>query len=97
MSLRYVSRPYGGGRDPKSSVDQMLRQLPADAQPMASAPTNSATPIVVYDKDAKPHWALYHRNGWQKLAPFKDSKDQSTTWRMNGDEVSQAIAWKPGR
>jgi hypothetical protein len=96
MTLRYSDRPvlnYGG----PSRVDELRAKLPQGAMPIGSAPTASATPVVVYARDPKGevvgHWALYHRNGWQKLKPYTDTKDRSVSWRMCGEEISQPIAW----
>jgi hypothetical protein len=73
--------------------------LPAGAQSLASAPTTGATPVQVLARDAKGNvaakWALYHRDGWRELEPFKDFRDGSVTWRMNGTTIGQPIAWLP--
>jgi hypothetical protein len=90
MSLKYTNRPQYGS---PSAVDQLRSKLPADAQPIATAPRASATPIVVYGADGKGHWALAHRDSWHKLAPYKDFRTGAVSWRMNGEQIPHAIAW----
>ena len=89
MSLKFSNRAvlhYGG------QESNLWNRFPQGAQPIASAPQNSAQPVIVYESNGKGHYALYHRNGWQKLSPFKDSKDGSVSWRMDGTEIP-AVAW----
>ena len=92
MSLKYASTRqlhYGS----PSRVDRVIAKIPAGAQPISTAPSASASPVIVYGADGVGHWALYHRNSWQKLRPFKDDKYGSVSWRMDGDQVEQPIAW----
>jgi hypothetical protein len=90
MSLKYTNKPQYGSPSP---VDQLRSKLPADAQPIATAPRASATPIVVYGSDGKGHWALAHRDSFHKLAPYKDFRTGAVSWRMNGEQIPHAIAW----
>jgi hypothetical protein len=91
MTLRYTSRPYAGGRQ----TSNVWQRFPAGAQPIATAPVASATPVVIYDASGKSFWALSHRDSWQKLHPFKNSHSGAVQWRMIGEPVSQAVAWSP--
>jgi hypothetical protein len=94
MSLKFLSkREYG--REANGRTDQVIRQLPQGVQSMRTAPQASATPIQVFDSDGKASWALFHREQWNKLAPEKDSHTGKIQWRMNGDVISQPIAWLP--
>ena len=91
MSLKYTNKPQYGAL---SAVDQLRSKLPADAQPIATAPRASATPIVVYGgSDGKGYWALAHRDAFYKLQPYKAFRDGSVQWRMSGEQVPHAIAW----
>jgi hypothetical protein len=93
MSLKYSDKPqvhYG----PRQSGSPWAR-FPQGAQPIATAPEQSATPILVHEANGQSHWALYHRNGWQKLAPFRDHKSGAVSWRMCGEQVTQPVAWSP--
>ena len=94
MSLKFLTTPQVNFGSP-GAADRVRSKLPADALPIATAPAASATPVIVYGVDAKGHWALHHRGGWQKLAPFKDSQTGAVSWRMNGEEINQPIAWLP--
>jgi hypothetical protein len=58
---------------------------------MDSAPTGSR-PIVIYEPDGRPKWALYHNSAWRPLESFKDAGGIQR-WRMSGDFVNNPIAW----
>src|SRR5215813_7600208 len=90
-SIKYASTPqlhYG----PRQSANPWTR-FPQGSQPITSAPTQSATPIVVYESNGQGHWALYHNDGWRKLSPFKDHKSGAVNWRMDGTRISHPVAW----
>jgi hypothetical protein len=91
MSFKYSDKPQVG----RNATSRYNMQLPAGSLPIASVPLQSATPIQVHDADGKTHWALYHRNEWQKLAPFKDHRSGAINWRMCGERVAQPVAWSP--
>ena len=91
MVLRYTDKPYGGGRQTGANV---YHRFPAGAQPMQTAPSASATPVVIYDATGG-HWCLNHRDSWQKLQPYKDFKSGQVQWRMNGEMVAHPLAWSP--
>jgi hypothetical protein len=90
MVLKYADTPqlhYGGQQsDP-------WKRFPQGSQPIATAPAASATPLLIYDATGKGYWALRHRDGWQKLSPYKDHVTGAVSWRMNGEQVQQPIAW----
>src|ERR1700746_1244970 len=93
MSIKYASTPqvhYG----PRQSASPWAR-FPQGAQSIASAPQQSAIPVQVHEANGKTHWALYHRNEWQKLAPFKDPKSGAVTWRMDGTRIPHPVVWSP--
>jgi len=96
MVLKYASTPqlhYGGNQ---GSVSDVWRRFPEGARPIATAP-ETATPIVVYEPNGTGHWALHHNGAWRKLAPFKDFRDGSVRWRMDGTEISHPVAWSMPR
>jgi hypothetical protein len=91
MSIRYARTPqvhYGNGQG-----SNPWARFPQGAQPIASAPQRTAQPIIVYEPNGTGHWALHHGNGWKKLSPFRNSKDGSVQWRMDGRQISNAVAW----
>src|SRR5215475_2649447 len=94
MSLKISDKPqlhYGN----QGSANDIWKRFPAGAQPIATAPERTSQPIVVYEPNGTGHWALHHNGAWRKLAPFKDFRDGSVRWRMDGTEVSNAVAWSP--
>jgi hypothetical protein len=98
MALKYASTPqlnYGYGSP--GAADRLRSKLPSDAMPITTAPMATATPVLIYSVDAKPHWALPHRGGWQKLQAYKDFKTGAVSWRMNGEQINQPIAWSMPR
>jgi hypothetical protein len=94
MSLKFSDRPQLNYRSP-SPVDKVIARIPRGAQPMGSAPMAGTTPVQVIEADGTAAWCLYHRDGWRKLAPDRDSKTGAVQWRMNGETVGQPIAWLP--
>jgi uncharacterized protein RhaS with RHS repeats len=97
MALRYAKTPQLNYGSAPSAVDRLVAKIPQGAQSIASAPQASATPVQVIDADGKIAWCLYHRDGWRKLAPDRDSKTGATQWRMDGTSVRQPIGWIPPR
>jgi hypothetical protein len=92
MSLKFSDKPqlhYGD----QGSAANIWQRFPAGSQSIATAPSRSATPIVVYEPNGQGHWALHHNGAWRKLSPFKDSRSGSVSWRMDGTEISNAVAW----
>jgi hypothetical protein len=89
MALKYTTEPYGG----TTKQDDWRSRFPANARPIATAPEQSARPVLIYEPDGKSHWCLHHRGQWQKLQPFRDGRDGSVAWRMNGEQVAQPVAW----
>jgi hypothetical protein len=96
MSLKYSDKPQLRYGTANSRYDV---RMPAGSQPITSAPMQSATPVIVYARDNKGglegHWALHHNGAWRRLAPFKDWRTGAVSWRMNGDMISNPIAWSP--
>src|SRR5260370_10017509 len=91
MSLKFSDRPQLNSGS-ASAVDQLRSKLPADAQPIATAPRASSTPVIVYGSDVKGHWALAHRDSWHKLAPHKDFRTVAVSWRMNVEQTPHALS-----
>jgi hypothetical protein len=93
MSLKFSDKPqllYGGSNRHSQNWGS---RFPQGAQPIATAPQNSATPVIVYEPNGKGHWALNHGGGWRKLAPFKDWRSGAVQWRMTGESINQPSAW----
>src|SRR5262245_17784440 len=90
MALRFLNRSQiqsgQGGND-------IWRRFPEGAQPIASAPERTSQPIIVYEPSGVGHWALYHRGALRNLAPFKDFKNGTVSWRMDGTEIAHPVAW----
>jgi hypothetical protein len=96
MSLKFSDRPvlnYGG----QGSASDIWKRFPQGAQPIASAPERSGSPVIVYEPSGASHWAMHHNGAWQKLSPFKDFRDGSVRWRMDGTSVPNPIAWSPAK
>jgi hypothetical protein len=77
---------YGEG--PRST---QRRAFPADMRPLATAP-EASQPVIIYEQNGTPHWALHHKGAWRNLAPFKN-QDGTTSWRMDGTRISNAVGW----
>jgi hypothetical protein len=90
MPIRYASTPQLHYGNP-SRTDEVIRQIPRGARPMSEAPQN--TSIAVMGDDGKAHWAMQHREAWQKLEPLRDSKTGAVRWQMNGSKVDNPICW----
>jgi hypothetical protein len=93
MSLRYVNRPYAGGRDARSSVDKTFSRLPQGVMPMNSAPQATSQTLIIYDVTGTPNYAMHHHQQWVKVKPFKDGGGQ-VRWQMSGEPISQPVAWR---
>jgi len=93
MVLKFSDRPFTA-RNPSGGMgDNWRGRFPADAQPIATAPERSGTPVWVVQANGQGHWALHHNGAWQKLQPFKDFKSGAVSWRMSGERISQPVAW----
>ena len=69
--------------------------LPAGVQPIRTAPITSQ-PICVYEPhDGRARWALNHNGAWREIKPFRDSRDGSVRWRMDGTLINNPVAWSP--
>ena len=90
MTLKFSDRPqlhYGQqGANPWA-------RFPQGAAPIATAPERSSQPIIVHEANGHQHWALHHNGAWRKLSPFKDFKTGAVSWRMDGTQINNAVAW----
>jgi hypothetical protein len=90
MSLKFSDRPVLHYGNP-SRTDEAIRRLPANTQPMATAP---AGPAQIIDRaDGRVYWAHHRRDAWRKLGPITDSKTRAVTWMENGETVQQPAGW----
>jgi hypothetical protein len=88
MSLKFLNKSQISGNQQSNP----WARFPAHAQSMASAPQTSQ-PILIHEANGKTSWALHHMGSWRKLAPFKDHKTGAVSWRMDGTQVSNPVAW----
>jgi len=93
MTLRFSDKPvlsYGGNQ---GSVADIWQRFPQGAQPIATAPERTSTPIIGHEANGASHWMLHHHNGWQKLESFRDWRDPGrVNWRMTGQYLNP-VAW----
>src|SRR5262249_17957247 len=99
MTLKYSNTPqliYGD--QPRSSPATGWRsRFPQEAQPIASAPVNSASPYWVFEPDGSGCLALYHQGKFQILCEEEDTKTGARSLRMNGSAISNPVAWCPAK
>jgi len=93
MTLKFSNKSQLNDGGNQGSVANIWRRFPQGARPIATAPERTATPIVVHEASGASHWALHHNGAWRKLAPFKDYRDGSVSWRINGTSISNPVAW----
>jgi len=96
MVLKFSDRPFVA-RNPRGAGDNWRGRFPEGAQSMQSAPQNSGTPVWVMQANGQGDWALHHNGRWQKLSPFKDHRTGSVSWRMDGTQISNPVAWSMPR
>jgi hypothetical protein len=90
MTLRYTDKPYG--YSPQQTEDFRSR-FPARARSMESAPMAAARPILVYEPDGTPHWALHHLGAWREVEAKRDPFTGEYRTAMNGSLISNPVAW----
>jgi hypothetical protein len=91
MVLKFCDTPqtnYGN-----QGSDDWRKRFPQGAQPIATAPERSATPVLVYEPSGQGHWAINHQNAWHKVAPFKDWRTGAVSWRCDGTQVNNPVMW----
>jgi hypothetical protein len=96
MTLRFSDKPqlhYGGER--RSTLDEIRRRFPPEAQGMESAPATGSSPVWVYENTSEAFLSVNHRGQWQKLAYEIDDRTGKPRWQMIGEAVSQPSAWMP--
>jgi hypothetical protein len=95
MALRYSDTPQlHYGKQPAPNADWRQR-FPASAQPIASAPTNTSTPVWVFEPDGSGFLSVHHRGQWQKMMEDRDDRTGQTQLRMMGEAISNPVAWAP--
>ena len=90
MALKFTDKPFTARGN---QSDNVWNRFPEGTRPIASAPQDTASPVIVYTADGKGEWAMHYSGAWRKLAPFKDFRDGSISWRMNGEQISNPVAW----
>ena len=91
MTLKFSNKPqlnYSGNQG-----SNLWNRFPQGAQPIATAPERTAQPVVIHQANGQGHWGLHYQGAWRKVAPFKDWRDGSVRWRMDGTEISNPVAW----
>jgi hypothetical protein len=91
LSLRFSNKPVVNYGNQQSNP---WARFPQGAQPIASAPQQSAQAIVAFEPNGKGHYAMQHRGQWIEMGPNRDSKTGAVSWRMNGTVIN-AVAWMP--
>jgi hypothetical protein len=94
MVLKYSDKPQLR-YDSDNSRYNFNNRFPEGWQPIATAPQQTAQPVLIYESNGQGHWALHHQGAWRKLAPFKDGRAGAVNWRMDGTMVSNPVAWSP--
>jgi hypothetical protein len=83
--LTYTKTPYG--RVPAKEV------LPSHVRPIATAPTNGAAIVNVYEPDGTAHRAAFHGGSWVKTEERYDPYSGRTKVMMTSERVAQPVAW----
>jgi hypothetical protein len=91
MSLRYTDKPYGGHGSQQG--DDWRSRFPARARSMDSAPAMASKPIVVYEPDGTPHWALHHLGCWREVESRRDPFTGEYRTAMNGELINNPVRW----
>lgn len=98
MALTYSRTPvlnYGGEPTKSAADNSWRRRFPPEAQPIATAPLNTSTPIEVYEPNGEGWLAIHHRGQWQKLREDYDDRTGATSIVMEGSQVTNPVAWCP--
>jgi hypothetical protein len=90
MALRYGDKPYGYS---PQQTDDFRSRFSARARSMESAPMMAAKPIVLYESDGKPHWALHHLGAWREVEAKRDPFTGEYRTAMNGQLISNPVCW----
>src|SRR5262249_61182966 len=72
MALKYSDTPqlqYGNQPSPNANWRQ---RFPENAQPIATAPENAASPTWIFEPNGDAYRSLFHRGAWMKLEPEQD-------------------------
>jgi hypothetical protein len=96
MAIRYSDRPqlqYGSGNG-QSFEQYWAERFPPHAQPIATAPEHSGSPVYIYEPSGECHVAMYKSNrGWLKMEPRKDEYTGATHWRLTDERIAQPVLW----
>jgi len=91
MTLKFLAKSQLTGN--QGSAADIWQRFPQGAQPIATAPERSGSPIQVFETNGTAHWALHHNGAWRKLVPFKDWRSGAVSWRMDGTQIPHPVAW----
>ena len=89
MAIRYSDKPqlqYGT----QKYGDDWRNRFPSHAQPIASAPERSASPIWVWEPNGQASLASFYKGNWNKLEPVRDPYSGTTRLRMSGETVTKS-------
>ena len=95
MALRYASTPQLLNTKQESPNANWRQRFPENAQPIATAPENAASPTWIFEPNGDAYKSLFHRGQWMKLEPEQDRYTGGYRWRMT-NRVSNPVAWLPG-
>jgi hypothetical protein len=84
--LKFTTYPYGIRPEPE--------RLPADLNPMESAPVTSNTPVRVYQANGESFPALFYRDQWHRVESRWDPYAGRMREQMSGRTAVQPVGWK---
>jgi hypothetical protein len=93
MAIKYSDRPqlvYGENR---STLEDIYRRFPANAQPITTAPENGGRLVYVFEPSGQRHVAGFNsRLGWCKAEVKKDAAG-AVHWAISDSRIPQPVLW----
>jgi hypothetical protein len=93
MSIKYSDTPQVHYGKQRPAANNWRERFPPEAQPIRSAPTNSVTPVEIYEANGQGWLALHHKGRWNKLCEEFDDRTGKTSISMNGETVDNPVMW----
>jgi hypothetical protein len=97
MAIRYSDTPQVTYGRQRPADNNWRERFPQNAQPIRSAPKNSAEPFWVFEPDGSGFLAVHHNGNFQKLYEERDDRTGKTSIRMLGQTVANAQMWCPAQ